>query len=77
MELFNDLFQNRKVIRHTLSYEELSNSYKETKERKITNFLNKKEKENLVQGKLVDDDISEEIIVEAKTKRSKKIVNAI
>lgn len=78
LELFNDLFQNRKVIRHTLSYEELSNSYKEMKDRKITNFLNKKGKENLVQGKLVaDDDISDEIIVEAKTKRSKKTVNVI
>ena len=77
LELFNDLFQNRKVIRHTLSYEELSNSYKEMKDRKITNFLNKKGKENLVQGKLVDDDISEEIIVEAKTKRNKKTVSVI
>ena len=77
LELFNDLFQNRKVIRHTLSYEELSNSYKEMKDRKITNFLNKKGKENLVQEKLIDDDISDEIIVEAKTKRSKKTVNVI
>ena len=47
------------------------------KDRKITNFLNKKGKENLVQEKLVDDDISDEIIVEAKTKRSKKTVKVI
>ena len=39
--------------------------------------VNKKGKENLVQGKLVDDNISDEIIVEAKTKKSKKTVNVI
>lgn len=41
LELYNDLIKNKKVIRHTLSFEELSNLYKDTKEKKISNYMKK------------------------------------
>ena len=41
LELYNDLIKNKKVIRHTLSFEELSNLYKDTKEKKINNYMKK------------------------------------
>lgn len=41
LELYNDLIKNKKVIRHTLSFEELSNLYKETKEKKMNNYMKK------------------------------------
>ena len=39
--MYNDLIKNKKVIRHTLSFEELSNLYKDTKEKKISNYMKK------------------------------------
>lgn len=56
LELYNDLIKNKKVIRHTLSFEELSNLYKDTKEKKINNYMkklnNKEESTNKVKRKV-------------------------
>lgn len=56
LELYNDLIKNKKVVRHTLSFEELSNLYKDTKEKKINNYMkklnNKEESTNKVKRKV-------------------------
>ena len=69
MELYNDLIKNKKVIRHTLSFEELSNLYKDTKEKKINNYMkklnNKEESTNKVKRKVT------------KSTKTANVVNAI
>lgn len=69
LELYNDLIKNKKVIRHTLSFEELSNLYKDTKEKKINNYMkklnNKEESTNKVKRKV------------AKSTKTVNVVNAI
>lgn len=71
LELYNDLIKNKKVIRHTLSFEELSNLYKDTKEKKISNYMKK----------LNDKEISESTskVKRKVTKRTKttNVVNVI
>lgn len=69
LELYNDLIKNKKVIRHTLSFEELSNLYKDTKEKKINNYMkklnNKEESTNKVKRKVT------------KSTKTANVVNAI
>lgn len=63
LELYNDLIKNKKVIRHTLSFEELSNLYKDTKEKKISNYMKK----------LNDKEISESTSSESTSKVKRKV----
>ena len=69
LELYNDLIKNKKVIRHTLSFVELSNLYKDTKEKKINNYMkklnNKEESTNKVKRKVT------------KSTKTANVVNAI
>ena len=69
LELYNDLIKNKKIIRHTLSFEELSNLYKDTKEKKINNYMkklnNKEESTNKVKRKVT------------KSTKTANVVNAI
>lgn len=69
LEFYNDLCNNKKNIRHTLTFEELSISYEKTKERKINNYMNKKAKEEQEKNETKAEKEVKKII-----KKSKKVI---